>query len=278
MSINLLPHISSKYVLAPDYKLPRKKRNLNRIESICCEILNNLFGKYFTKQRPYWLKNPLTGKIMELDLYNKELKIAVEYQGIQHYIWPNYMRQTKQKFLDGVERDKYKKSLCKKKGITLILIPFIVANSCICSYIKKQLKTKKINYCNDYKYVFQSNIFQPKVFYSTINDQLKYSVKNLKTHRRNSSFNIYSNRLYVFYNSIFDIEYFRKFIKKKLSYIKYLSIITIQQKTYLMIFFNKKVRFTNYKLLYYEKSKAHFIRLGKHIQYLEKYHYILDKK
>ena len=34
--------------------------------------------------RPQWLKNPKTGRCLELDIYYPDLKFAIEVQGFQH--------------------------------------------------------------------------------------------------------------------------------------------------------------------------------------------------
>src|SRR5690348_6310742 len=78
-------------------------------EKECRRVLEEIYGKSFTKVRPKWLKNPETGRNLELDCYNEELKIAVEYNGEQHYKWPNFTKQSQEDFIQQVRRDKYKK-------------------------------------------------------------------------------------------------------------------------------------------------------------------------
>ena len=43
----------------------------------------------FKKVRPSWLINHETGFCLELDGYCKQLKLAFEYDGIQHHVYPN---------------------------------------------------------------------------------------------------------------------------------------------------------------------------------------------
>ena len=61
---------------------------------------------------------------MELDGFCESLNLAFEYQWIQHYERVAYF-QTKPQFEKRREDDKRKQILCKKYGITLILVPEI---------------------------------------------------------------------------------------------------------------------------------------------------------
>lgn len=64
-----------------------------------------------------WLDN------LELDIYIENLKIGIEYQGIQHYEVVNHWGGA-----EGLEKRKFndmkKKSLCKKNGVTLIYFKY----------------------------------------------------------------------------------------------------------------------------------------------------------
>lgn len=108
-------------------------------ERICCHTLEKIYHKPFKTIRPDFLRNPETGRNMELDCYNEELKIAVEYNGIQHYVWPNFTRQTKEDFLKQVKRDELKVQLCDQHGVYLIRVPYNVPKNMIPEYIKYYL-------------------------------------------------------------------------------------------------------------------------------------------
>ena len=95
-------------------------------ERLVRHTLENLFGVTFKKSRPRWLRNPRTGRLMELDGLNTELNLAFEYQGPQHYkvVKPFKM---KQEHLDrGQYRDEAKKELCRKHGIALLEVPYTI--------------------------------------------------------------------------------------------------------------------------------------------------------
>jgi len=76
----------------------------------------------FIKVRPYWLINPKTNRRLELDMYNDPNKLAIEYNGPQHYVYPNYYHKNIKEFKDQLERDKLKESLCAKNNINLVII------------------------------------------------------------------------------------------------------------------------------------------------------------
>lgn len=98
----------------------------SRPEALCCKILEELYSKPFSKIRPNFLKNPETGCNLELDCYNDELKIAVEYSGYQHYIYPNRYHKTYDDFIKQVRRDQFKIEMCDQNGIYLITVPYWV--------------------------------------------------------------------------------------------------------------------------------------------------------
>lgn len=102
-------------------KEPSKEPSKGQRE--CREILEDLYNKPFTQQRPDWLINPETGYSLELDCYNVQLGIAIEYNGEQHYSFPNGIQKTRSEFDAQQRRDKYKIKLCEEK-INLIIVPY----------------------------------------------------------------------------------------------------------------------------------------------------------
>ena len=109
-------------------------------ETLCRAALEKRYGVPFINIRPEWLKNPETNRCLELDCYNEKLKIAVEYNGIQHYVWPNgFTHQTYEDFVKQMYRDKIKQELCHEHGIHLIVVPYNVPPHLIESYILSKL-------------------------------------------------------------------------------------------------------------------------------------------
>ena len=97
-------------------------------ESECRRVLQILFKRKFASSRPDFLRNPVTGGNfnLELDCYDSQMKLAVEYNGIQHYIYTPYFQKSKAHFLNQKYRDDMKQRICKEHGITLINVPYTV--------------------------------------------------------------------------------------------------------------------------------------------------------
>ena len=142
--VNFIPsNIKSNNInFTPIVKPPEHKVNpivkckkYSKGEQKCREVLEEMYKKPFTSVRPNFLKNPETGKNLELDCYNDELKIGLEYNGIQHYKWPNFTNQTKEQFVQQLRRDKYKDEVCTANGIYLIKVPYNVPVNKIKEYI-----------------------------------------------------------------------------------------------------------------------------------------------
>jgi hypothetical protein len=127
-------------------------RFISRGERQCCQTLERIYGVPFTSTWPDWLRNPETGETLELDCYNDDLKLAVEYNGEQHYKWPNFTNQSYQQFINQVRRDRLKVDICDRNGVYLISVPYNVSYDLIPSYIishlpetiQKRLREEKV--------------------------------------------------------------------------------------------------------------------------------------
>lgn len=84
-------------------------------EKITREIFEQIFGYNFIKTRPEWLLG------LELDGFCKELNLAFEYQGLQHYEPIKFYGISK--FEKQKINDKKKKFLCELNNVKLIIIP-----------------------------------------------------------------------------------------------------------------------------------------------------------
>jgi len=92
-------------------------------EVICRQYLEYLFSKKFSPTNNLtWLKTN-DGTFLRLDGYNKELGIAFEHQGIQHFKYSKYFFKSKSAWKKQLERDRLKKELCKNNNVVLIEIP-----------------------------------------------------------------------------------------------------------------------------------------------------------
>jgi len=115
-------------------------------ERICRELFEQIFSKKFPKYYPEWLINE-EGNRMELDGYNKNLKLAFEHQGEQHYSLNTHFIKSKKKLDRRKHFDKLKVKLCNDHNITLIPMPEIqvpVEISHLKIVIKKLLLEKHV--------------------------------------------------------------------------------------------------------------------------------------
>lgn len=135
-----------RYIPGENQKKPRNgPPKVSKGEAECRRVLYDIFKKPFPNMRPDFLRNPVTGgqHNLELDCYNAELSLAVEYSGIQHYKYVPYFHRSKDAFLNQKYRDDMKKRICKEYGVNLIEVPYTVKVEDIRSYLIDKLKAMK---------------------------------------------------------------------------------------------------------------------------------------
>lgn len=127
-----------------------------KTEKMARETFNHLTGEKFIKCRPTWLEG------LELDGYCKELNLAFEYNGQQHYEYIEFFhRGDNDNFIIQVENDIKKRRILKEKGIYLIDIPYIYTcynEEELDKFIDYELmkffiSRKEIIECTDYKII-----------------------------------------------------------------------------------------------------------------------------
>ena len=93
----------------------------SKLQRRVSELLSIFLGKYDIREntRPQWLVTE-DGARLELDFYIKELGIAIEVQGIQHYAYTPMFHESYEDFLRQKARDEFKRSVCAQRGIRLI--------------------------------------------------------------------------------------------------------------------------------------------------------------
>ena len=126
--------------------LKKKKTIPKKHETRCRIILENLFKMPFVSVRPDFLKYDKTGKNLELDMYNADLKLALEYDGIHHRKFTEFFHKSEQDFIHQQDRDQFKEEKCKELGIILIRVPDTVKFEDLEIYIKNKLDEKGIFY------------------------------------------------------------------------------------------------------------------------------------
>lgn len=120
--------------------LKHAEQHESRGEAITRATLESLLTPHkFPNVRLDVIMNPVTNTPLEFDCYNDELKLAVEYNGIQHYKFVPYFHQSKQDFYNQQYRDLIKKDLCAQHNIHLITIPYTVSTKEIPMFIASEL-------------------------------------------------------------------------------------------------------------------------------------------
>lgn len=138
---------SSRLFLPTKQNSVRRPPQESKGEIECRKVVEDYFKKPFPKARPNFLRNPITSgenspNNLELDCYNDELRIAVEYNGVQHYKYIPYFHKSQDGFHNQKYRDYIKRDLCVKNGIFLIEVPYTVKVPDIKGYILDKLSAK----------------------------------------------------------------------------------------------------------------------------------------
>lgn len=92
-------------------------------ERRCRFILETIFKKPFIKTRDVVKIN---NQRLELDMYNEELNICLEYDGPQHYFEDKNFFHKEGGFEEQVQRDSLKKKYCVDNRIKLIVVPYTI--------------------------------------------------------------------------------------------------------------------------------------------------------
>lgn len=113
--------------------------SVSKGERECQEVMKAIYPNYtFKKVRPAFLKNPKTKRNLELDLYNENLKLAIEFNGQQHYEFIPRFHGNQKRYHEQIYRDELKKKLCEKEGVFLIIVRYDEKD--IATYIRGELE------------------------------------------------------------------------------------------------------------------------------------------
>ena len=95
----------------------------SQAENELATLIEEEFGITLIRNiRPPWLRVPGKSSTLELDMFLTEKNLAIEYDGPQHYEFPNPFHSTRSEFEHQQKLDRLKEELCAKKGVTLVRI------------------------------------------------------------------------------------------------------------------------------------------------------------
>jgi hypothetical protein len=113
-------------------------------EKLCMDILDKIFNIPSKRDMtPEWLSTGNRGS-QRLDGYWEELKLAAEYNGLQHYEMVDYFHKGDIKNFEAQqERDEKKREACKEAEINLVEIPYWLnlTEESIIQYLKENYDT-----------------------------------------------------------------------------------------------------------------------------------------
>lgn len=109
-------------------------------EKECRRVLEKIFARSFPNLRPAFLLNAVTGKPLEIDCCNIELRLGVEYNGKQHYEYTKGMHKNFEAFRLQQYRDEMKIRKCQENGFNLITVPYTISEGYIENYLVEELR------------------------------------------------------------------------------------------------------------------------------------------
>jgi len=134
---------SLEYSYNPDTKKAKFVRE-SKGEKECRRVMEKFFMRSFPNRRPLFLLNVVTGKSLEIDCCNMDLKLGVEYNGRQHYQYTKGMHKNFEAFRIQQYRDEMKIRKCKENNFTLIIVPYSISLESIENYLLEEVR--KIGY------------------------------------------------------------------------------------------------------------------------------------
>lgn len=108
---------------------PRRFKSENISSAVFARLIEEFGGNANLIEYNVRLKeitNPETGRPLEFDAFYPPWKLALEYNGRQHYYFTPHFHKNEDEFLAQMRRDVYKRELSKKYGICLIEVPYTV--------------------------------------------------------------------------------------------------------------------------------------------------------
>jgi len=116
----------------------------SKLELLAKYHLEDIYQLPFWKIRPDFLKNPKTGHNLEIDLFNREVGLGVEVQGIQHYKFTPRYHLSEDQFRSQKDRDNMKLSKCQQMGIKIIEVPYHIKERDLRNFLIKRLREERL--------------------------------------------------------------------------------------------------------------------------------------
>jgi hypothetical protein len=119
-------------------------RFMSKGEAECRRVLERIYSVPFPTVHPEWLRNPESGRKLEIDCYAEiparrlglgfegNVEIGCEYNGEHHD--SEYMQWN----------DEFKRQVCEAKGVHLITVPYTVKLTQIRAYITQELDARSL--------------------------------------------------------------------------------------------------------------------------------------
>jgi hypothetical protein len=116
-----------------------RKNPASKFEEFTRETIErSLPGYKFPSVYPDWLVGT-QNQLLELDGYNQELKIAFEAQGPLHFKFTPKQDKSYAHYYKRLINDKIKRDTCKKQGVHLIIVDYLIPKHQISNYINSRL-------------------------------------------------------------------------------------------------------------------------------------------
>lgn len=115
----------------------------HKTEKMLLQVLHSRgYTGFKPNQKPDWLKlrDDVSGALvqLELDLYDSENNVAIEYNGPQHYsadnrYWPDFYSYAKY-----IKNSVIKAEICQSNGVELVVVPYTVPIAKLYDYTKSR--------------------------------------------------------------------------------------------------------------------------------------------
>jgi hypothetical protein len=130
---------SLEYSYNPDTKKAKYVKE-SKGEAECRRVMEKLFMRAFPNRRPLFLMNAVTGKPLEIDCCNMDLRLGVEYNGRQHYEYTKGMHKNFEAFRIQQYRDEMKMRKCVESDFNLIIVPYKIPIESIENYLIEEVR------------------------------------------------------------------------------------------------------------------------------------------